>query len=98
MNLIVKQSASFKKTVKKLSEQQKKILDDEVVKLMQCPLLGELKKGDLNFLRVHKFKFSKQELLLGYMHVENEFILTLLKLGVHENFYRNIKKENHDAL
>jgi mRNA-degrading endonuclease RelE of RelBE toxin-antitoxin system len=91
MNLIIKQSNSFKKVVKKLPKQYKAILDDEVRKLVNNPELGERKKGDLDFLRVHKFKFSNQGVLLGYMYQEGELVLTLLKLGAHENFYRDIK-------
>ncbi|CAM2882023.1 type II toxin-antitoxin system RelE/ParE family toxin [Legionella anisa] len=90
MNLIVKQSNSFMKTVKKLPKQHKAILDEEVRKLVNNPDLGERKKGDLDFLRVHKFKLSNQGVLLGYMYEEDEIILTLLKLGSHENFYRDI--------
>lgn len=93
MNLTIKQSNSFKKTVKKLPKQHKAILDEEVRKLINNPDLGERKKGDLDFLRVHKFKLLNQEVLLGYMYEEDEIILTLLKLGTHENFYRDIK--NH---
>ncbi|HEL8731185.1 TPA: type II toxin-antitoxin system RelE/ParE family toxin, partial [Legionella pneumophila] len=58
MNLIVKQSNSFKRTIKKLPKQQKILLDEEIKKLIKNPTLGECKKGDLDFLRVHKFKFS----------------------------------------
>ena len=93
INLTIKQSLSFKRTVKKLSKQQKEMLDNELKKLMKEPTIGELKKGDLDFLRVHKFKFSNQEVLLGYMYEDDKLILTLLKLGVHENFYRDIKNE-----
>lgn len=92
MNLTIKQSNLFKKTVKKLPKQHKAILDEEVRKLINNPALGERKKGDLDFLRVHKFKLLNQEVLLGYMYEEDEIILTLLKLGTHENFYRDIKK------
>ncbi|WP_045094726.1 type II toxin-antitoxin system RelE/ParE family toxin [Legionella fallonii] len=91
MNLTIKQSNSFKKTVRKLPKQHKAILDEEVRKLVNNPVLGERKKGDLDFLRVHKFKLLNQEVLLGYMFEEDEIILTLLKLGTHENFYRDIK-------
>ena len=91
MNLTIKQSNSFKKNVKKLPKQHKAILDEEVRKLINNPDLGERKKGDLDFLRVHKFKLLNQEVLLGYMYEEDEIILTLLKLGTHENFYRDIK-------
>ena len=98
MNLTIKQYASIKRTVKKLSRQHKKMLDDEIKKLMRDPAIGERKKGDLDFLWVHKFKFSNQEFLLGYMYENDELILTLLKLGVHENFYRDIKKDLSEAL
>ena len=91
MNLTIKQSNSFKKTVKKLPRQYKAILDEEIRKLVNDPELGECKKGDLDFLRVHKFKMLNQEVLLGYMYEEDKIILTLLKLGTHENFYRDIK-------
>lgn len=91
MNLTIKQANSFKKSVKKLSKQYKTILDTEIKKLLDNPELGERKKGDLYFLKVHKFKLSNHEMLLGYMYEENEIILTLLKLGSHENFYRDIK-------
>jgi mRNA-degrading endonuclease RelE of RelBE toxin-antitoxin system len=92
MILAVKQSNAFKKTIKKLPKQFKLILDEEINKLMNNPTLGEHKKGDLDFLRVHKFKLSNQEVLLGYMYEEEQLILTLLKFGAHENFYRDLKK------
>ncbi len=91
INLIVRQANSFKKIVKKLPKKYKIILDSEIRKLIDNPELGERKRGDLDFLRVHKFKWSNQEILLGYMYEEGELILTLLKLGPHENFYRDIK-------
>ncbi len=91
INSIIRQSNSFKKTVKKLPKQHKAILDEVIRKLANNPELGERKKGDLDFLRVHKFQLSNQEVLLGYMYEEDEIILTLLKLGAHENFYRDIK-------
>lgn len=92
MNLIIRQSNTFRKSVKKLPKQHKIILDHEIRKLVQNPEAGERKKGDLDFLRVHKFKFSEQEVLLGYIYEEDEIVLTLLKLGSHENFYRDIRK------
>lgn len=91
MNLTIKQSNSFKKAVKKLPKQHKAIVDEEVRKLVNNPYLGERKKGDFDFLMVHKFKLLSQEVLLGYMYNEDKIILTLLKLGNHENFYRDIR-------
>tara|TARA_Y100000588_G_C13957160_1_gene797083 strand:- start:359 stop:640 length:282 start_codon:yes stop_codon:yes gene_type:complete len=92
MNLKIKQSNSFKKSIKKLPREDKLILDNEVKRLSQDPTMGEQKKGDLGFLRVHKFKINRQEVLLGYMYEEDQLVLTLLKLGLHENFYRDIKR------
>ena len=92
MSLKIKQTTQFKKTIKKLPKQIKHLVDAEVRKLAQEPFLGEQKKGDLDFLRVHKFKISNQQYLLGYTFDEEIVTLTLLKLGSHENFYRDIKK------
>lgn len=82
----IKQTNQFKKVIKKLPHQTKSIVDGEIKKLCKDPLLGEQKKGDLAFLRVHKFKVSNKEYLLGYAYDEDVVILTLLKLGSHENF------------
>lgn len=88
----VLQTANFKRAVKKLHQNQKNDLDKAVKALMQEPLLGEQKKGDLSFLRVYKFKMVKQLTLLGYSYEDGTVILELIALGSHENFYRDIKK------
>ncbi len=93
MILTVKQSNFFKRAEKKLSKQHKARLDEEIKKILENPNLGTRKKGDLDFLSVHKFSLSNQEYLLGYYYQEDKLVLTLLKLGPHENFYRDIKKE-----
>ncbi|MBV2128300.1 type II toxin-antitoxin system RelE/ParE family toxin [Arsukibacterium indicum] len=88
----VLQTTSFKKAVKKLHQNQKKDLDKAVKELIENPLLGEQKKGDLSFLRVHKFNMVKQLTLLGYSYEDGTVTLELIALGSHENFYRDIKK------
>ncbi|MBQ0760547.1 MAG: type II toxin-antitoxin system RelE/ParE family toxin [Gammaproteobacteria bacterium] len=88
----VLQTPTFKKVVKKLKPNQKKDLDEAIKALMKDPKLGEQKKGDLAFLRVHKFKMNKQLTLLGYSFDEGQLILELMALGSHENFYRDIKR------
>lgn len=88
----VLQSPTFKKAVKKLNTNQKKDLDAAVKKLVIDPALGEQKKGNLSFLRVHKFKMNKQLTLLGYSFDDGALILELLALGTHENFYRDMKR------
>ena len=88
----VVQTPSFKKAVKKLKPNQKQDLDIAVKALMRDPKLGEQKKGDLAFLRVHKFKMSKQLTLLGYSYEDGALVLELITLGAHENFYRDLKR------
>lgn len=88
----VLQTPSFKRAVKKLHKNQKHDLDNAIRDLLNDPYLGEQKKGDLSFLRVHKFKMVKQLTLLGYSYEDGTVILELIALGSHENFYRDIKK------
>lgn len=90
----VLQTPSFKKAVKKLKPNQKKELDSAVKELMENPTLGEQKKGDLSFLRVHKFKMNKQLTLLGYSFNDGMLTLELMALGTHENFYQDLKRSN----
>ncbi|MDN3699228.1 type II toxin-antitoxin system RelE/ParE family toxin [Vibrio clamense] len=86
------QTPTFKKAVKKLHKNQKTDLDNAIRALMEDPYLGEQKKGDLSFLRVHKFKMVKQLTLLGYSYEDGTVTLELMALGSHENFYRDMKK------
>lgn len=88
----VLQTASFKKTVKKLNPHQKRDLDIAVRQVVAEPTIGERKKGDLAFLRVHKFKMVKQTSLLGYSYEDGSITLELIALGSHENFYRDVKR------
>lgn len=88
----VVQTPSFKKAVKKLHKNQKTDLDNAIRMLMQNPYLGEQKKGDLSFLRVHKFKMVNQLTLLGYSYLDGTVVLELITFGSHENFYRDVKK------
>jgi mRNA-degrading endonuclease YafQ of YafQ-DinJ toxin-antitoxin module len=86
------QTPTFKKAVKKLHKNQKQDLDGAVRDLMENPLTGDPKKGNLAFLRVYKFKMAKQLMLLGYSYEEGSVVLELMALCSHENFYRDLKK------
>jgi mRNA-degrading endonuclease RelE of RelBE toxin-antitoxin system len=88
----VLQTPGFKKAVKKLTANQKKDLDAVVKELMENPSIGEQKKGDLSFLRVHTFKMNKQFTLLGYSFYDGTLTLELIALGSHENYHRDIKR------
>ena len=88
----VVQARSFVKTVKKLKANQKKDLDKAIAHLLESPLIGEQKKGDLSYLRVYKFNMVNQLTMLGYSFDDGELILHLIALGSHENFYRDLKR------
>jgi len=60
-------------------------LDAAVKALINNPLLGTRKKGDLSFLRVYQFKMAKQAALLGYSYQEGVVILELIVLGSDKN-------------
>ncbi|MBV1876825.1 MAG: type II toxin-antitoxin system RelE/ParE family toxin [Pseudomonadales bacterium] len=90
--ITVLQTPTFKKAVKKLKPNHKKELDLAVQSIMENPVLGEQKKGDLAFLRVYKFNLNKQLTLLGYSFSDGTLTLELMALGSHENFYRDIKR------
>ena len=58
---------------------------------MQDPLIGDQKSGDLNGIRVYKFKMVNQLRLLAYSYEDDVLTLTLIALGSQENFYRDLK-------
>lgn len=85
------QTRQFKQSVKKLTPNQKIELDAAIKIIMNNPCVGQQKKGDLDFLWVYKFRMNNQLTLLAYSYEEQIITLTLLALGSHENFYRDIK-------
>ena len=85
------QTRQFKQTVKKLPSKQKEELDKAIKTIIGNPFVGQQKNGDLDFLRVYKFHMNNQLTLLTYSYEEQIITLTLLALGSHENFYRDIK-------
>ena len=86
------QTRSFTKTVKKLHKNQKADLDKAVQSIIDDPKIGDQKSGDLSDVRVYKFKMVGQLMLLAYSYEDDVLTLTLLALGSHENFYRDLKK------
>jgi mRNA-degrading endonuclease RelE of RelBE toxin-antitoxin system len=90
----VVQTPTFSKAVKKLHANQKKDLDKAVRAVMDNPGIGDAKRGDLAGVFVHKFKMVGQLTLLAYTWQGQTLTLTLLALGTHENFYRDLKKSS----
>ena len=86
----VLQQNSFKRAYKKLHPQQKQAVNVAVLAVCDDPTLGEQKKGDLAGIYVYKFSHNTQLYLLAYTFYPAT--LTLILLGTHENFYRELKR------
>ena len=87
----VNQMPSFKRSYKKLHGNQKSLTNRAIKKIIDDPEVGEPKRGDLLGVYVYQFKLDHQEMLLAYEWDPKQRIL--LALGVHENFYRDLKKK-----
>jgi len=83
------QSRTFENKVKKLSKQEKELLDGEIRKIAENPLIGDEKKGDLGGIYIYKFKIKTLQYLLSYRLVKSD--LELIMIGPHENYYRELK-------
>jgi mRNA-degrading endonuclease RelE of RelBE toxin-antitoxin system len=88
MNVI--QTRGFRTKINKLTKNQKKELDMAIHTIYSNPDIGQEKKGDLAGIQVYKLKMNKQLTLLAYQYNVDLDTLTLLALGSHENFYRNL--------
>lgn len=80
---------AFKKAYKKLPCSQQLIVNNAIKKIAKNPQIGNEKRGDLSGVFVYKFKIYHQEFLLAYEWDATQRLL--LALGVHENFYRDLK-------
>lgn len=85
------QTATFRKIYKKLHTNQLAAVNKAIQTVIENPEIGEKKKGDLAWLWVYKFKVLGQLTLLGYAFDGGKIILTLVYMGSHENFYRDLK-------
>jgi len=83
-------SNHFLKFKKKSLKKLQLAIDDQVRLILENPEIGELKKGDLRGIRVHKFKHEPQLLLLSYEIKEDA--LFLYSIGSHESFYKKLKQ------
>ena len=83
------QSSSFGRKVKKFKDREKHELDDAIKAIINNPLIGTEKKGDLRGIFLYKFKIIKTEYLLSYRVFGKD--LELITVGPHENYYRDLK-------
>lgn len=73
---------------------EKTALDDAVRAIVDNRALGQMKTGDLAGVQVYKYVHNTQQYLLAYRFESgDEPLLLLLALGFHENFYRDLKRQ-----
>jgi mRNA-degrading endonuclease RelE of RelBE toxin-antitoxin system len=92
LEIRILQTPTFKKQYKKLDTPIRRSADDAIKQILFDPTLGEEKKGDLSGVFVFKFKKKGQLYLLAYKY--DESTRELRAIGVHENFYRDLKRQN----
>lgn len=80
----------FARQKKKLHKLQTLDLDEAVKLILSDPTIGDMKVGDLQGIRVYKFRSEKQQILLTYEVIDST--LYLYTFGSHENFYRDLKR------
>lgn len=90
--MIVSTTPRFDRATKKISPTEKKTLDSAVKSIIAKPFKGEAKKGDLSGIQVIKFRHLKQQMLLAYSVSLDGTQIVLMGYGVHENFYRDLKR------
>ena len=77
---------------KKLPRSLQVLINAEVEKIAENPFQGQRKKGDLAKVWVHKFKYHDALFLIGYLIDQKARTITILAIGPHENFYRDLKR------
>ena len=87
----------FARYVKKAHKPLQLAIEDEVDVVCDDPEIGELKVGDLAGIRVHKFRFSRQEYLIAYRAPKDDvpvefLVIDFYQVGAHENFYAELKQ------
>ncbi len=87
--MIIEQKPKFRQVYKRLFANQKTAVDVALKQVIADPLLGKAKRGDLTGTYVYKFNCVNQEYLLAYEWDETSRVF--VALGVHENFYRDLK-------
>ena len=88
----LKSLPKFERQYKKFYLKQQGIIRQELIKVKADTTIGELKKGSLSDIRVHKFKIHHQLYLLAYEQDSRGKIVYLYAIGTHEKFYEALKR------
>ncbi|MCI5146315.1 MAG: type II toxin-antitoxin system RelE/ParE family toxin [Candidatus Electrothrix sp. AR3] len=84
------QAPLFARQKKKLIKAHIKKLDEAIKTIMADPAVGKAKSGDLQGVRVYKYKIGNKQILLAYEVVDST--LYLYTFGSHQNFYQKLSK------
>jgi mRNA-degrading endonuclease RelE of RelBE toxin-antitoxin system len=87
----VRQVPRFRKAKRRLPGPIQDAVDEQVRRLVGNPLLGAPKTGALKGVRVVKFRGSDHQYLLAYQFFPKRNVIDVLDVGVHENFYRDLR-------
>ena len=90
--MILLTTPRFDRAIKKILPVEKKALDLAVKTAIANPLIGEMKTGDLSGIQVYKFRYLKEQMLMAYAVSLDRSRIVLMGYGVHENFYRDLKR------
>ena len=90
--MILLTTPRFDRAIKKILPVEKKALDLAVKTVIANPLIGEMKTGNLSGIQVYKFRYLKEQMLLAYAVSLDRSRIVLMGYGVHENFYRDLKR------
>lgn len=88
---MINQTPLFGRQYKKVHKSRVSIVNAAIRQIQADTTIGEMKKGDLAGIRVHKFEINDELWFLAYEEQDSDTIL-LLALSSHENFYRDLKK------
>ena len=90
--MILLTTPRFDRAIKKILPVEKKALDLAVKTVIANPLIGKMKTGDLSGIQAYKFRYLKEQMLLAYAVSLDRSRIVLMGYGVHENFYRDLKR------
>lgn len=82
----------FESQFKKLHTKEQEVVRGEIKKVLTDPAIGEMKRGPLAGIQVHKFKIHHQLYLLAYEMDSKAKAVYLLAIASHENFYKALQR------
>ncbi|MEK6544811.1 MAG: type II toxin-antitoxin system RelE/ParE family toxin [Elusimicrobiota bacterium] len=82
----------FESQLKKLHAKEQFVVGAEIKRILADPTIGEMKRGPLKGIHVHKFKVHHQLYLLAYEMDAKSRSVYLYALASHENFYKALER------